>query len=111
MSSNKKFEKNGKRTIKYQFFSNEFDLLTHQIKDKIDILMITELLVNESFSIVQFFINGFSSLFRIDRDRNGGSSLLYIREDIPPKLLSVENIIGTFFVEIDLRNKKWLIKC
>ena len=58
---------------------NKFDLLTYQIKDNIDILMITEIKLDESFSIQQFFINGFSGSFRLDRDRNGGGILLYIR--------------------------------
>ena len=64
---------------------NEFDLLTDQIKDNIDILMITETKLNESFPIGQFFINGFNSLFCLDRDRNGGGILLNITEDIPSK--------------------------
>ena len=76
---------------------NKFDLLTYQIKNiypddygkKLD----------ASFPIGQFFINGFSSSFRLDRDRNGSGILLYIRENIPSKLLTIENIIEAFFVE------------
>ena len=55
---------------------NKFDLLTYQIKDNIDILMITETKLDESFPIGQFFISGFSSPFRLNRDRNGGGVLL-----------------------------------
>ena len=68
------------------------------LKDNMDILIITETKLDESFPIGQFFMNGFSSPFRLDRDRNGGGILLYIREDIPSKLLAIENIIETFFV-------------
>ena len=61
---------------------NKSDLLTHQIKDNIDILMVTETQL-ESFSISQFFINDISSSFHLDRNRNVVGILLYIREDIP----------------------------
>ena len=49
---------------------------------------------------------------RLDRYAHGGGILLYVREDIPPKLLLVEgNLIEGFFVEINLQNKKtWLIR-
>ena len=55
---------------------NKFELLTHQIKDNIDILMISETKLDESFPTTQFFMNG--------------GILLYIREDIQSKLLSIE---------------------
>ena len=44
--------------------------------------MITETKLNKNFSVGQFFINGFSSPFRLDRDRNGGGIFLYIRGDL-----------------------------
>ena len=79
--------------------------------DIIDILMITKTKLDKNFPIEQFFINGFSSPFRHDLDRNGGGILLYIREDIPSKLLTIEHIIEAFFIEINLRKKRWLISC
>ena len=97
--------------LKINSLRNKFDLLTFQIKDNIDILMITETKLNGSFAIAQFFINGFSIPFRLDRDRNRGGVLLYIREDIPSKLLAIENIIEAFFVEINLHKKERLISC
>ena len=71
--------------LNINYLRHKFDLLTDQIKDNIDTLMITETKLNESFPIGQFFINGFSSLFCLDRDRNGGGILLNITEDIPSK--------------------------
>ena len=36
--------------------------------------------------------------------------MLYVREDIPSKLLSIENQpIEGFYIEINLRKKKWLL--
>ena len=55
----------------------------------------------------QFLLNGCGTHFRLDRNAHGGGILLYVREDIPSKLLLVEeNPIEGFFVEINLRNKK-----
>ena len=86
---------------------NRFELLTHQIKDNLDILMIYETKLDESFPASQFFMKGFSRLHRLDRNCNGGGILLYIRKNIPSKLVSIEkDLTEVFFVEIDLRNKK-----
>ena len=90
---------------------NKYDSVNYQIKDNKDTMMITEAKLDESFLIGQFFINVFSSPFCLDRDRNGGGILLYIREDVPSKLLTIENITETFLVEVNLHKKKWLISC
>ena len=92
---------------------NKFELLTHQIKDNADILMISETKLDESFPTSQFFINVLSSPHRLDRNSNDGGILLYIRRDIPSKLLSIEkDLTEAFSVEINLHNKKkWLISC
>ena len=37
--------------------------------------------------------------------------MLYIREDILPKLLTIEKINEAFFVEINLHKKQWLFGC
>ena len=73
--------------------------------------MISETELNESFPKSQLFINDSSSPHRLDRNCNSGGILLYIREDIPSKLLSIErDLTEDFFVEINLHNKKkWLI--
>ena len=85
---------------------NKFELLMHQIKDNIDILMLSETKLNESFPTSQFFINGFSSCHHLDCICNGGVILLYIREDTTSKFLSIEqDLTATFFVEINLHNK------
>ena len=41
-------------------------------------------------------MNDCSSPFRLDRDKNGGGILLYIRKDIPSMFLPIENIIESF---------------
>ena len=88
---------------------NKFDFLAHQVQGNIDILMISETILDESFPPGQFLLDGYGVPFRSDRDGNGGGILLFIREDIPSKLLQVNNNVEGFFVEINIRNKKWLL--
>ena len=91
---------------------NKFDFLAQQVKGNIDILMISETKLDESFPVGQFLIAGYSVPFRFDRNGNGGGILLYIKEDISSKLLSIYQDIEGFSVEINLRgNKKWLPNC
>ena len=66
-----------------------FELLTHQIKDNIDILMISETKLDESFPTSQFFMNDFISPRRLDHNCNDGGTLFSIRKDISSKLLSI----------------------
>ena len=91
----------------------KFELLTHQINDNTDIPMISETKLDESFPTSPFFINGFSSPHRLNRNFNGSGILLYIKKDVSSKLLSIEgDLTVAFFVEINLHNKKkWLISC
>ena len=94
---------------------NKFDFLSHLISGYIDILLITETKLDISFPEAQFHINGYSSPYRLDRNANGGGLLLYVREDIPTKLLKNTifkgNDIEAMFIEINLRKKKWLLSC
>ena len=56
----------------------------------------------------QFQIEGYTT-YRLDRNANGGGILLYIREDIPSTLLNFDMSIESFFIEINIRKKKWLL--
>ena len=64
---------------------NKFNLLCEQIKGSIDIFMISETKLDDSFPQGQFLIDGFHSPLRFDRNKSGGGILLYVREDIPTK--------------------------
>ena len=90
---------------------NKFEQLKVFVQDKVDILVITESKLDSSFPISQFIISGFSKPFRLDRNRNGGGVLIFVREDIPTKELSFvfpEDIEGVL-IEINLRKTKWLL--
>ena len=61
------------------------------------ILVISDTKLDKNFPVGQFLIDGYNVLFRFDRNGNGGGILLYIREDIPLKLLSIYQDIEGFF--------------
>ena len=70
----------------------------------VDILLITESKLDNSFPTAQFQINEFSSPYRLDRNAHGGGILLYVRKDIPSKLLKSTEFKGNLevmFVEIN----------
>ena len=92
---------------------NKFEFLISLIKDNIDVLMIFEMKLDESFPISHFMINGFNAPFRLDQNDKGGGIILYIREHIPSRLVSTESSqVEGFFTEVNLRNKKkWLLCC
>ena len=74
--------------------------------------MVLETKLDESFPIGQFIIEGFGIPYRVDLNGNGGGLILFVRADIPSKLLTVENSPAeAFFVEIKLRKKKWFLSC
>ena len=84
---------------------SKFELLINIIKDNIDILMISETKLDSSFPKGQFQLHGYSEPYRLDRNGYGGGILLYIREDIPSKIIESKMKIEGFFVELHLRRK------
>ena len=91
---------------------NKFEFLNSMVNGFVDILLITECKLDDSFPTAQFHMQGYSSPFRLDRNSYGGGILLYVREDIPAKPISNRSFdkdIEAMFVEINLRKKKWLL--
>ena len=76
--------------------------------------MLSETKIDESFPTSQFIIKGFATPFRLDRNSKGGGILVYVREDIPAKLVSTPYIsknIECIALELNLRKMKWLVTC
>ena len=91
---------------------NKFDMLSELIKGFVDVFMIFETKLDDSFPESQLFIDGYHTPFRCDRNGNGGGTLLFVREDIPAKVIHCDFPTSeSFFVEINLHKKKWLINC
>ena len=61
---------------------NKFEALVQNVSGEVDLLMISETKIDESFPRSQFVIKGFRDPFLIDQDVHGGGILLYVREDI-----------------------------
>ena len=68
------------------------------------ILLVSETKLDNSFPVGQFLIDGYGPPIRLDRDIHGGGLMFFVREDIPWKLLSLENKpMEGFYVEINLQ--------
>ena len=89
---------------------NKFDSLVDIIKDNIDILMILETKVDDSFPDGQFFLDGFGTPFRLDRNRNGGGIMLFIRNDIPSKVVSTDDRPIESFCVVKFSKEKMAIE-
>ena len=68
---------------------NKFKAVIQNVSREVDLLMILETKIDNSFPKSQFLIKGFSDPFCIDQNVHGGDTLLYVREDITTKLLSI----------------------
>lgn len=77
-----------------------------------DVTIITETKLGDPQLEAQFCINDFSILCSLDRNRNGGGFKIFVRDDIPSKLLikhSPPENIETDFIELNFRKCKWLL--
>ena len=91
---------------------NKFEQLKELAIKHIDVLVITETKLDDSFPTSQFLMKGFAEPFRLDRNRNGGGVMIYIRNDIPSRLLSKHvfpSDIKGLYIELNFRKCKWLL--
>ena len=97
--------------ININFIENKFEALVALVKDKVDIIMISETKIDDSFPKYQLLMEGYSTPFRLDRNARGGGIMIYIRDDIPSKELKSQlpaDIEG-IFIEINIRKIKWVL--
>ena len=93
---------------------NKIELLPEAVLGNIDILMVSETKIDMSFPTSQFVIQGFAAPFRLDTTNTGGGILVYVRDDIPSKLLNISYLsfdTECLAIEINLRKTKWLLIC
>ena len=86
-------------------------MLSDLIIGNIDIFLITESKIDNTFPTSQFKIFGYHLPYRKDRSKCGGGVLLYVRQDIPSKLLQFkyDDDIECIIIEISINKRKWLI--
>ena len=77
-------------------------------------MLVSETKLDDSFPTAQFWLDGFSKAYRLDRCSNGGGILLYVKDDIFSRLLTDHRLPDNnecLFTESNIRNKKWLLCC
>ena len=92
--------------------SRKFDEFKLMVSGYFDVIIVTETKLDDSFPKAQFCIDGFSIPYRLDRNRNGGGLMIYVRDDIPSKMLTKHNLpedIEAAFIELNFRKCKWLL--
>ena len=91
---------------------NNFELLADQIKKNVNVLVVSETKLNDSFLVDQFKIPGNISAFCIGHNQFSGSIMVFVREDISSKFLSIEYLpTKGVYIELNLCKKKWLQYC
>ena len=90
---------------------NKFECLAYIIDKNIDILLLSESKLGESFPNGQFIIADFQQPFRQDRNENGGGLILYVREGIPCRRITLDRNkeIEVIVIEINLKKRKWVL--
>ena len=82
------------------------------IKDTIDFLVVTESKLDDTYPPDQFQIEGFSKPIRLDRNRNGGGLIIFVRDGLPCKELKPRKLypdLECTFFELRIRQCKWLV--
>ena len=91
---------------------NKFNQLKELVLKNVDILVLTETMLDDSFPNSQFLVDGFSEPFRIDRNRSEGGGDNICSRRHPSKLITkrfVPNGIKGILVELNLRKCKGLL--
>ena len=90
---------------------NKFEALKCIIKDNLDIFVLSETKLDDTFPKTQFSLDGYNH-FRFDKNSTSGGLIIFIREDIPCKILpntEWPKELEGIFIEINLRKNKWLL--
>ena len=89
-------------------------MLSSLITNEMHVLLLSETKIDETFPLEQFFSSGIAKPLRLDRNSGGGGIMLFIRDNIPFRLLKPGNLPAnteSLFIEISLCKKKWLMCC
>ena len=65
---------------------NKFDSSDDIIKDNIELVMISDTKVDNTLLDGQFFLDGFETLFCLDRNRNGRGTMFFLEMTFLQKL-------------------------
>ena len=99
-------------TLNIDSISPKFDEFKLMVSGYFDVIIVTETKLNDSFPKAQFCIDCFSTPYRLNSNRNGGGIMIYVRDDIPSKMLTKHNLpegIEAAFIELNFHKCKWLL--
>ena len=99
------------RHLNINSLKNKFEFLEDVIKRNLDITLLSETKLDDSFPSAQFTLKEYGVPYRFGRNSKGGGLLFYIYEDIPSKFLKLryDCNIESICVEINVRKRKWFI--
>ena len=89
----------------------KFDGLQSLVKDNLDLLLVSETKVDDSYPSAQFKIENYSKPIRLDRTRHGGGLMFFARDDLPCHEIKCElpADVECIFLELKIRQCKWLV--
>ena len=91
---------------------NKFENFTALAADYVDILIIAETKLDDSFPDAMFRMPGFKAPFRLDISASSGGLLVFVKEHIISKRLcgiSLRTDVQIIPLELNFKNTKWLL--
>ena len=91
---------------------NKLEQLKETVPKYIDIVLVTETKLDETFLDSLYLTNGFSKQYRFDRNKKRGGIMIFIRDTISSKIFEKHiflNDVECIFVELNFRKCKWLL--
>ena len=97
--------------LNINFLYPKFHPLIDIVKNNVDVLMVSETKLDDTFTTAQFLIEGFQEPIRLDRNKNGGGIMVYIRDGLDAKEIKSHRLktVEGMFIKLVIRNTKWLI--
>ena len=87
----------------------KFDHVKVVILKDVDILVLKETQVDDTFSLGQLYVEGLNTHYRLDRNCIGGGVIIYVRNYISSKVLEkhiLPQYIQGIFIELNFRKAK-----
>ena len=100
-------------TLDINSISPKFDQFKLMVSGYFNVMIVTETKLDDSFPKAQFYTDVFSIPYKLNRNRNGGVLMIYVRDDIPSKMLTKHNLpedIEAAFIELNFRKYQWLLQ-
>ena len=83
-------------------------MITSSVTEYIDILIISETKLDDTFPHALYYLKDFSNPYRLDQNSHGGRILVYVRDNIPSNLLRLDQNFENIELELPAKTK-WLL--